>query len=73
LLVDIDAETSLARARARNLAAPHCETRMDDQSIEFHRKVYEAYHALAGASRSASSWWTGAPMWRPSRARSGAS
>jgi len=37
LLVDIDAETSLARARARNLAAPHCETRMDDQSIEFHR------------------------------------
>jgi dTMP kinase len=48
LLVDIDAETSLARARARNLAQPHCETRMDDQSIEFHRKVYEAYHALAG-------------------------
>jgi len=47
LLVDIDAETSLARARTRNLAQPHCETRMDDQSIEFHRKVYEAYHALA--------------------------
>jgi len=47
LLVDIDAETSLARARARNLAQPHCETRMDDQSLEFHRKVYEAYHALA--------------------------
>ena len=47
LLVDIDAETSLARARARNLAQPHCETRMDDQSIEFHRQVYQAYHALA--------------------------
>ena len=47
LLVDIDAESSLARARARNVAAPHSETRMDDQSIEFHRKVYEAYHALA--------------------------
>jgi dTMP kinase len=47
LLVDIDAESSLARARARNVAAPHAETRMDDQSIEFHRKVYEAYHALA--------------------------
>jgi dTMP kinase len=47
LLVDIDAESSLARARARNVAAPHPETRMDDQSIEFHRKVYEAYHALA--------------------------
>jgi dTMP kinase len=47
LLVDIDAESSLARARARNIAAPHAETRMDDQSIDFHRKVYEAYHALA--------------------------
>jgi dTMP kinase len=47
LLVDIDAEASLARARARNVAEPHCETRMDDQSLEFHRKVYEAYHALA--------------------------
>ena len=49
LLVDIDAETSLARARARNAAHPHDETRMDDQAIEFHRKVYEAYHALAAA------------------------
>jgi len=47
LLVDIDAEASLARARARNAAEPHCETRMDDQSIEFHRRVYAAYHALA--------------------------
>ncbi len=47
LLVDIDAESSLARARARNVANPHDETRMDDQSIAFHRKVYEAYHALA--------------------------
>jgi dTMP kinase len=37
LLVDVDAEASLARARARNAAAPHCETRMDDESIEFHR------------------------------------
>ena len=48
LLVDIDAETSLARARARNAAEPNCETRMDEQSLEFHRKVYDAYHALAG-------------------------
>jgi dTMP kinase len=47
LLVDVDAEASLARARARNLAQPHPETRMDDQSLEFHRKVHEAYHALA--------------------------
>jgi dTMP kinase len=49
ILVDVDAEASLARARARNVAEPHCETRMDDQSLEFHRKVYEAYHALAAA------------------------
>jgi dTMP kinase len=47
LLVDIDAEASLARARSRNTAEPHCETRMDDQSIEFHRRVHAAYHALA--------------------------
>src|SRR6202789_1137373 len=47
ILVDIDAETSLARAHARNAAEPHCETRMDEQSIEFHRRVYAAYHALA--------------------------
>src|SRR6202043_403631 len=26
LLVDVDAEASLTRARARNVAAPHCET-----------------------------------------------
>ncbi len=49
LLVDVDAESSLARARARNVAAPHAETRMDDQSLEFHRTVWNAYHALAAA------------------------
>jgi dTMP kinase len=47
LLVDIDPETSLARAHARNAAEPKGETRMDEQSLEFHRKVYAAYHALA--------------------------
>jgi len=47
LLIDIDAETSLARAHARNATARDTETRMDEQSVEFHRKVYEAYHALA--------------------------
>jgi dTMP kinase len=47
LLVDIDAEASLARARARNAAAPHCETRLDDESLEFHQRVWDAYHALA--------------------------
>ncbi len=49
ILVDVDAEASLARARARNAAHPHCETRMDDQSLEFHRRVWDAYHALAAA------------------------
>jgi dTMP kinase len=49
ILVDVDAESSLARARARNEAEPHCETRMDDQSLDFHRTVYRAYHALAEA------------------------
>ena len=49
LLVDVDPEASLARARARNQAEPHCETRMDDQSLDFHRKVAAAYHALAAA------------------------
>jgi dTMP kinase len=48
-LVDVDAETSLARARARNDAEPHCETRMDDQSLDFHRIVYDAYHTLAAS------------------------
>jgi len=47
LLVDIDAEASLARTRARNTAEPSCETRMDEQSLVFHRRVWEAYHALA--------------------------
>jgi dTMP kinase len=49
ILVDVDAEASLARARSRNRAEPHCETRMDDQAIEFHLKVHQAYHALAAA------------------------
>lgn len=47
VLVDIDAETSLARARTRNTAETSSETRMDDQALEFHRRVWEAYHALA--------------------------
>lgn len=47
ILVDVDAEASLARARARNVAEPHCETRLDDESMEFHRTVWRAYHQLA--------------------------
>jgi dTMP kinase len=47
LLLDIGPEISLARARIRNVAETSAETRMDEQSEEFHRKVYEAYQALA--------------------------
>jgi dTMP kinase len=47
LIVDIDLETSLERARARNTITESSETRMDEQSVEFHRKVRDAYHTLA--------------------------
>jgi dTMP kinase len=47
LLIDLDLETGLARAHRRNADAPAAGTRMDDQSFEFHRKVREAYLALA--------------------------
>jgi dTMP kinase len=47
LLVDLDLDTGLARAQVRNAGTAASETRMDDQSIEFHRKVREAYLDLA--------------------------
>jgi dTMP kinase len=47
LIVDIDLDTSLARARRRNTATDSSETRMDEQSLEFHTRVRDAYHALA--------------------------
>ena len=47
ILIDIDLETSLARAQARNAAGGRDEARMDEQSLEFHRQVRDAYHALA--------------------------
>ncbi len=46
LCIDIDSETGLARALARGAAAAH-ETRLEDQDIEFHHKVRDAYHELA--------------------------
>ena len=51
ILLDIRPETSLARAHARNAAETSSETRMDEQSLEFHRVVYAAYHQLAAAER----------------------
>ena len=47
LIVDIDIDTGLARARHRNQRTQDVETRLDEQSLEFHRKVRQAYHQLA--------------------------
>lgn len=46
LVIDIDIETGLARAHRRNQRTQDVETRMDEQSVEFHRKVRDAYHHL---------------------------
>ena len=45
LLIDIDLETSLARARERNLS--RAESRMDEQAVEFHAHVRDAYLHMA--------------------------
>ncbi|HEX5226614.1 MAG TPA: dTMP kinase [Bryobacteraceae bacterium] len=46
ICIDIDTETGLARALSReSSAAP--ELRFEEQAIEFHHKVREAYHELA--------------------------
>jgi dTMP kinase len=54
LLIDIDLETSLARARARNREASdpatQSMTRMDDQAAEFYHKVRDAYWRMAQAA-----------------------
>jgi dTMP kinase len=47
LLIDIDVETGLARAHRRNQRTQDVETRLDEQSVEFHRKVRAAYQHLA--------------------------
>lgn len=47
LCLDMDVEAGLARAKARNVEGGATETRLDDESLAFHRKVREAYHLLA--------------------------
>jgi dTMP kinase len=47
ILIDIDLETSLARARARNISEQQLHTRMDEQSVDFYRAVRSAYHQMA--------------------------
>ncbi|MCX6620342.1 MAG: dTMP kinase [Acidobacteria bacterium] len=49
-LFDIHLETGLGRARSRNVhqETTH-ESRMDEQALEFHRRVQDAYHRMAAA------------------------
>lgn len=47
LVIDIDTETGLKRADARNRRTQDVETRLDQQAVSFHRKVRDAYHQLA--------------------------
>jgi dTMP kinase len=47
VFVDIDLDESLARARGRNVTVSSSETRIDDESREFHKTVRDAYLALA--------------------------
>jgi dTMP kinase len=47
IVIDIDTETGLKRAHARNRRSQDVETRLDEQAVGFHRKVRDAYHQLA--------------------------
>jgi dTMP kinase len=48
LCIDIDTETGLARAHSRNrVNTGKSESRLDEQSVEFHQKARAAYHDLA--------------------------
>jgi dTMP kinase len=49
LCISMDVETALARAHRRNERTPveNCETRIDQQSLEFHRRVEAGYRRIA--------------------------
>jgi len=47
LVIDIDTEIGLARAHRRSERTSDVETRLDRESLAFHRKVRSAYHQLA--------------------------
>jgi len=47
ILIDITTELGLERAHGRNRKTQDVETRMDEQAIDFHRKVRDAYLHLA--------------------------
>lgn len=47
IVVDIATELGLERARTRNQNTRDVETRLDEQAVDFHRRVREAYLQLA--------------------------
>src|SRR5580692_4975764 len=47
LLIDIDLETSLLRAKRRNDRVGQAESRIDEESAAFHERVRDGYLALA--------------------------
>ena len=47
LLIDIDIETSLTRAKRRNDRVGQAESRIDEESAAFHERVRDGYLALA--------------------------
>lgn len=47
LIFDIDVETGLARAHRRNQRTQDVETRLDEQSLDFYKRVRAAYQKLA--------------------------
>jgi dTMP kinase len=47
IVVDIATELGLERARMRNRNTQDVETRLDEQAVDFHRKVRDAYLQLA--------------------------
>ena len=51
VLIDIDLETSLHRARRRNERTGPAESRIDEEDAAFHERVRKGYLALAEAER----------------------
>lgn len=49
VVIDIPIEAGMERARRRNVGTGSRETRMDDQSTAFHRRVREAFHQMLRA------------------------
>lgn len=47
LVLDLEIDQGVARARARNLESDDTMSRFEGEDMEFHRKVREGYHLLA--------------------------